>query len=465
MSSTSVFEAAAAGDIDYLKSHTSELSTKNDRGWTPLHFAARYGQLDVVTYLVEQKVPTEITNSEGKTAHALAEFWGFDTVAKLLVPAQDPTSANKDAPTQRHVFVPNTINYFAGSPLNRFSWFRSDKAILERLVKSQSSRFVLLSFLKPLMDDSQEQAQLYYASGSEVEHLIGDPSGQKEDLTEIDAPTLVFLGVDESNGVAENGTAYWALDVTPNGSRKGDIEQLHQNLESRNIRFYDPRPKAFTLDRTSAAIFAQARAMVDWNLRNQFCPACGRRTVSAEAGHKRICPPQAGPPEESVPCISSKGVHNFAYPRTDPVIIVCVIHPTEDKILLGRQTVWPKRQYSCLAGFVEAGESVEEAVRREVREESGVIVSNVVFHSSQPWPFPNSLMMGFIAQATSTEIKLEDKELEHATWYSRGEVLAALSGQSGAPFNMPPGIAIAHQLVKSWATEVEWGGNGLNAKM
>lgn len=141
-------------------------------------------------------------------------------------------------------------------------------------------------------------------------------------------------------------------------------------------------------------------------------------------------------------------------------------------------------------GFVEAGESVEEAVRREVREESGIVVSNVIFHSSQPWvrestaqgwysnfhekmlsrflflqPFPNSLMMGFIAQATTTEIKLEDKELEHAAWFSRAEVLAALSGQANAPFNLPTDIAIAHQLIKSWAIEKEWGGNGLNAKM
>jgi NAD+ diphosphatase len=113
--------------------------------------------------------------------------------------------------------------------LNRFSWFRSDKATLDRLIKSQTSRFVLLSDLKPLIDDSQEQSQLYYGTWSEVENLVGDPYGQKEDLTDVDTPALVFLGIDESDGIAENGIAYWALDVTPVGPRKVQFEQLHQS--------------------------------------------------------------------------------------------------------------------------------------------------------------------------------------------------------------------------------------------
>ncbi|KAJ2957854.1 hypothetical protein NQZ79_g6476 [Umbelopsis isabellina] len=464
MSSTSIFEAAAGGDIAYLQAHTSEISTKNDRGWTPLHFAARYGQLEVVKYLKEQNVPTDIVNSEGKTAYAMAEFWGFDEVAKVLKPDDKPTeSATQEDTVVKHKFRSNNVNYFAGSPLNRFSWFRSDNAILNRLLRAQSTRFVLLSELKPLIDDSQEHAPMYFGGWDEVQDIIGDP--YNDDVTAKYLPNLVFLGIDETNGVAEDGVAYWALDVTPIGERKSQMEQFIQDLTNREKRFYEPRPKAFVLEGITAAIFAQARSMVDWNNRNQYCPACGRKTVSAEAGHKRVCPPQPGPPGEQVPCISAKGVHNFAYPRTDPVIIVCVIHPTEDKILLGRQASWPKRQYSCLAGFVEAGESVEEAVRREVQEESGVNISSVVFHSSQPWPFPNSLMMGFIAQASSTEIKLADKELENAAWYTRGEVLAALSPQANGPFNVPPGIAIAYQLIKSWATEKEWGGNGLNAKM
>ncbi|KAG2178975.1 hypothetical protein INT43_001824 [Umbelopsis isabellina] len=468
MSSTTIFEAAAEGDIAYLQAHTSEISTKNDRGWTPLHFAARYGQLEVVKYLKEQNVPTDVVNSEGKTAYAMAEFWGFDEVAQVLKPDDKPDDKPMESTTQednevKHKFRKNNVNYFAGSPLNRYSWFRSDKAVLSRLLRAQSARFVLLSELKPLIDDSQEHAPMHFGGWDEVQDIIGDP--YNDDDTAKNLPILVFLGIDETKGLAEEGVAYWALDVTPKGERKSQMEQFIQDLSNRELQFYDPRSKAFALDGVTAAIYAQARSMVDWNNRNQFCPACGRNTVSAEAGHKRVCPPQPGPHAEQVPCISAKGVHNFAYPRTDPVIIVCVIHPTEDRILLGRQAAWPKRQYSCLAGFVEAGESVEEAVRREVHEESGVHISNVVFHSSQPWPFPNSLMMGFIAQASSTEIKLADKELENAAWYTRGEVLAAISPQANGPFNVPPGIAIAYQLIKSWATEKEWGGNGLNAKM
>ncbi|KAI9299441.1 NUDIX hydrolase domain-like protein, partial [Cunninghamella echinulata] len=184
--------------------------------------------------------------------------------------------------------------------------------------------------------------------------------------------------------------------------------------------------------------------IVDWHTRNKFCPACGNKVKSSEAGHKLLC-------TNTNNCVSHKGIHNFAYPRTDAVVIVCIVHPTEDKILLGRNKSWPARMFSCIAGFVEAGESIEEAVKREALEETGIIVDQVHYHSTQPWPFPNSLMFGFIALAKTTDIKMEDKELESARWFSRSEVLGALKNQG--VFNVPPKFAIAHQLIKSWANE------------
>jgi NAD+ diphosphatase len=271
---------------------------------------------------------------------------------------------------------------------------------------------------------------------------------------------------------------FWALDITPKSQATEAAMKMYKEA---NFKFVETRSKAHV---NNAAILGQARAMIDWNSRNTFCPACGRRTVSADAGYKRACPPDQVPsdPEEAKkeqqgqrpPCISANGVHNFSYTRTDPVVIACVVHPHEDKILLGRQKSWPAGVYSCLAGFVEAGESIEEAVRREVREESGVVVSSVVYHSSQPWPFPNSLMIGCIAEAVTDKVKLEDKELDDAGWFSRTEVVEALSGSRTISFDspgvgglrIPPETAIAHQLIKTWAVEKEWGGEGqLNAKI
>lgn len=179
-----------------------------------------------------------------------------------------------------------------------------------------------------------------------------------------------------------------------------------------------------SLPAPQAAIYAQARALLDWNARNPFCAQCGHPTMSINAGTKRTCPPTdwaslskdsgaigstitTSPPkspEEAKPtarpdCATRKGISNLCFPRTDPTIIVAVLSADGERVLLGRQKRWPEYWYSTLAGFVEPAESVEEAVRREVWEESGVVLGRVVIHSTQPWPYPANLMVGCVAQA------------------------------------------------------------------
>ncbi|KAI8329970.1 NUDIX hydrolase domain-like protein [Chlamydoabsidia padenii] len=325
----------------------------------------------------------------------------------------------------------NHVNFFAGSPLNRYGWYRTNNDKLNELARAPNARFLLFSKLDPLFQDTQ----LYFASYSQVASLIGAD-------TEQDRPALVFLGIEDKEGIP-----YWALDVTvkPASPFKDTLEQLHQELGKLDVEFTSALPQAFKLNKDMAAVLSQARAMMDWHTRNRYCPACGQAVVSKEGGHKLLCTSN-----ETSECISHKGIHNFAYPRTDAVVIVCIIHPTEDKILLGRQKQWPARMFSCIAGFVEAGESIEEAVRREALEETGIHVDHVAYHSTQPWPFPNSLMFGFLASATTATIKMEDKELESARWFSRSDVLGALKGDG--IFNLPPNLAIAYQLIHTWAT-------------
>ncbi|KQM31348.1 NAD(+) diphosphatase [Sphingomonas sp. Leaf10] len=183
-----------------------------------------------------------------------------------------------------------------------------------------------------------------------------------------------------------------------------------------------------------AALYGIARSLIDWHVRHGFCANCGQATSVSRAGWARAC--------------GGCGAQHF--PRTDPVVIMAVEHG--DRVLLGRQPSWPPGRYSTLAGFVEVGESIEEAVAREVFEEAGVRVGAVRYVASQPWPFPSQLMIGCIAVAGDDRLRIDTAELEDAFWATRDEVRAALAGDSGR-FVAPPAYAIAHSLLAAWAAQ------------
>jgi len=179
------------------------------------------------------------------------------------------------------------------------------------------------------------------------------------------------------------------------------------------------------------ALYGIARSLVDWHSRHGFCARCGHPSVVARGGWARSCP-------------ACGALH---FPRTDPVVIMAVEH--DGRVLLGRQPSWPAGRYSALAGFVEVGESVEEAVAREVLEEAGVAVTSVRYVASQPWPFPSQLMIACIATAADDALRIDATELEAAFWATRDEVRAALAGDVSR-FIAPPGHAIARSLLMAW---------------
>ncbi len=181
-----------------------------------------------------------------------------------------------------------------------------------------------------------------------------------------------------------------------------------------------------------AATYAAARSVLDWHCRHRFCANCAGTTAMFRAGWARRC--------------DSCGAEHF--PRVDPVVIMIAEH--EGHALLGRQAAWPQGRYSALAGFLEPGESMEEAVTREIFEEAGVRVSNVRYIASQPWPFPSSLMIACVADAADDALTLDANELEDAIWVSRDEVRAVLAGDATTPFLAPPRYAIAHTLLTAW---------------
>ncbi|KAK4106029.1 hypothetical protein N658DRAFT_414881 [Parathielavia hyrcaniae] len=397
-----------------------------------------------------------------------------------------PTSHSHSLLTQK--FGRETANYFSGSPLNRLSFLRADTAFLRAAFSHPHARFLLLNGLRPLVRSGDDPAALAFATYADVAPLTGpDPFARSEEEmvagydSREEQVVIVFLGVEEEGEVEGGkregkevfryrdfvGKPYFAVDVTPRGKVVGVAEELVRSMEGKGYAFHDHSPRHMGLQAEQAAMYGQARALVDWNTRTPFCAQCGQPTLSVHAGTKRVCPPTdralAGTNSMRKPCATRGTVSNHSFPRTDPTVIMAVLSADGTRLLLGRQRRWPRYWFSTLAGFQEPGESVEEAVRREVWEESGVRVGRVMLHSSQPWPFPASLMIGAIGQALPGEGETiylgHDAELESAKWFPLDEVKEALlTGTSGlgeaAPegyvegaLRLPPQTAIANRLM------------------
>ncbi|MBS0589014.1 MAG: NAD(+) diphosphatase, partial [Proteobacteria bacterium] len=194
--------------------------------------------------------------------------------------------------------------------------------------------------------------------------------------------------------------------------------------------FRDLRAVGMALDADSAGLFAYARAIALWQQRTRYCCACGSPVRLESAGHRAVC------------TSSACAIEHF--PRTDPAMIVVVTQA--DRCLLGRQASWPAGRYSALAGFVEPGETLEAAVRREVREEAGVHVVDCDYHSSQPWPFPSSIMLGFIARADDPTIRI-GVELEDARWFTAAQIVDDLAS---GHLSMPSPLSVSYRLIEHW---------------
>jgi len=273
---------------------------------------------------------------------------------------------------------------FIHSPLDRKANHRSDDAWLRSRLADQNAKFI------QVFGDGVRMAG---------EALITARPDKLENA--------VFLGEDEK-------TQAWFAFA---GNSEGEMVALR------------PLMTGHVLPQAKLSILAQARSLIHWHERHGFCANCGTKTEMTDAGYRRYCP-------------SCKTDH---FPRTDPVVIMAVKH--EGKILLGRQKAWAPGMYSAIAGFMEPGETIEQAVAREVLEETGVVTGKVRYVTSQPWPFPSSLMIGCVAEAEGATIKLDEKELEHARWFTLDEVRQMRDGTHPEKLFASHPHAIAHHVI------------------
>ena len=270
-----------------------------------------------------------------------------------------------------------------------------------------------------------DPATLYIVSRGTTQLLVAEPephiafaSGTHPLVREANESQLVLLGW-------FRGVRAVLLDLGP-ASTQDDVSAPDAEPELLpGARFEELRPLANTLPAEEGGLLAYARAMAIWRSRHRFCGICASPLVPERAGHVMHC---------------LKCGHE-SFPRIDPAIIVLVADG--ERCLLGRQASWPAGRYSTIAGFVEPGESLEDAVAREVLEETGVRVRTVNYHSSQPWPFPSALMLGFHATADSSQPVQVTNELEHARWFTRDELL-------GGPPLLPPSQSISYRLITTW---------------
>jgi NAD+ diphosphatase len=290
---------------------------------------------------------------------------------------------------------------FTGNPLDRASFKRADLVWVTEQRQRPDALFLPFWQTKPLVKDQRAA-------------FLAGP--------QIGAGTFcVFLGLWDSQPLF---AAAMPDSETPPLAGRGE--------------FHDMRAAAFFLPDADTAIAGQAKALIDWHRRHGFCPNCGTATKIEDGGYRRTCP-------------ACSAEH---FPRTDPVVIMLPV--LGDECLLGHNKRFPGGFYSAFAGFLEPGETMEEAVKRELKEEANLDVRAVRYQASQPWPFPSSLMLGCHADAKSKDFRIDGKEIESARWMSKSEIRDRLAGQKDDGLKLPATIAIARKLIADWAEQSDF---------
>ena len=302
-------------------------------------------------------------------------------------------------------------NFFGETGLNRMAERRNDSVWFEEVAKHEDAIVFPVWRTQNLIHDPTDRPKAAGLRVGSISEILDNTSH------------LVFLGY--------RGTVpYFTIDIShiDEPSELPSLKGAGQFTDIRNI--------SLELPKEDGGLLAYSRAIAQWHKTHKFCSRCGSPTVPRDSGHMRQC--------------TNPDCNTQHFPRTDMAVIMLV--SSGDKIVMGRKKDWAKDRFSILAGFVEPGETLEGAVAREVMEEVGIPVTNINYHSSQPWPFPSNLMLGFFAEAESEEINIQDDELAEARWFSREELIDEAKKYAQKPHS----VSIARRLISEWALGTEF---------
>jgi len=306
-------------------------------------------------------------------------------------------------------------NHFGFGGLDRDVLAREHENCLDLILRHPETRIVPVWHSRNLFSETGETGATpvpAYLTPEEAAGLIGIAKDQ------------VYLGKQTRE---DTFISYLAIDIS-----NLEEDEATNKLVSWG-KFADLREIGSLIGGIEGSILAYARGMMFWHSRNRYCSVCGAPTIATKGGHQRNC--------------TKNGCTSLHFPRTDPAVIM-LVHDG-NRVLLGRQKIWPDGLYSTLAGFVEPGETIEHAVAREVYEEAGIIVKNISYRHSQPWPFPSSLMLGFTAEACTKIININVEEIDNAQWFTREEILNfELQGKF-----LPRKVSISRRLIDDWLSE------------
>lgn len=319
--------------------------------------------------------------------------------------------------------IAEQVTFGGDGQLDRLAEARQDRAQLTSLCKRHGSSYLLFWRGKLLIDRR------------DTNHIALAWVGPDHPIISAAQPTAVLLGRRDGHVLFAQDISDWEPKVVPQtlGAFHDPSWQIHPELHPK-FTFTELRTVMAELSPGDAELAVTGKAILGWHQTHAFCSCCGQPSVHAASGWQRDCP----------------NCHSHHFPRTDPVVIMLITYGND--LLLGRSPGWPDRMYSLLAGFVEPGEAIEAAVRREVMEESAIRVGRVNYLASQPWPFPASLMIGCIGQATSRDITVDPQELEDAMWISREELADVFAGTSSRIAPARRG-SIAQFLMANWLAD------------
>ncbi|KAG7232417.1 hypothetical protein INR49_008880 [Caranx melampygus] len=479
-------DAAARGDLTQASTLLSQvpsvLNQAGYSGWTALMLAARNGHYDVAEMLLSHGCDKFSVNSSSQTAYDIAKFWGHRHISNLLGRTDDGCQRvlpGSDLNRQE--------NYFSRETLDRLSGKRTDRKWLETKQSDPSTVYLLFSNLSPMVSSSQEDG------GSEHFSMIFEIYGQNHYYLYKVRPSCVASDMRQLKIFSRNlrlcsSSSGWKGGKTPSplppppasSSSEGGVQEppawfaintgedaaeLLKRCREKNCSFpKTPNRDLLKLSEEEAGEEApgfslsrgSGRSVLAWHSRYSFCPTCGSSTRLEEGGYKRSCLNSTagacrGFTTPATPASVRSSTHVHRHRRVLPP---CGDHaggpPRRKPVSTGTEEGLPSGMFSCLAGFVEPGETMEEAVRREVEEESGVKVGPVQYVSCQPWPMPSNLMIGCLAVAISTDIKVDENEIEEARWFPRQQVIDSLLRAARPGLTVPPRQTIAHQLIRHW---------------